>query len=40
MKEIVSRVLLAGERFMPAINLRQPEFIYSAYLKQTKNAKT
>ena len=30
MNEIVDRFLLTGDKFMPEIHLRQPEFIYSA----------
>ena len=34
---IVNRVLLAEERFMPEIHLRQPGFTYSACWSFTKN---
>ena len=30
MNEIVNRFLLAGDKFMPEIHLRQPGFTYSA----------
>ena len=30
MNEIVNKVLLAGEKFMPEMHLRQTEFTYSA----------
>ena len=43
MNEIVNSFLLAGDKFMPKMHLRQPELIYSAcghlQKKQTKNAK-
>ena len=29
MNEIVSKFLLAGDKFMPEMHLRQPGFIYS-----------
>ena len=31
MNEIVSKLLLAGDKFMPAMHLRQPRLTYSAY---------
>ena len=37
MNEIVNKFLLAGEKFMPKINLRQPGFTYSACRTFTKN---
>ena len=37
MNEIVNKVLLAGDKFMPEIHLRQPEFTYSACGPFTKN---
>ena len=37
MNEIVNRFLLAGDKFMPEINLKQPEFTYSAFSSFTKN---
>ena len=36
MNEIVNKFLLAGHKFMPEINLRQPGFIYSACRPFTK----
>ena len=30
MNEIVNRLLLAGDKFMPEIHLRQPDLTYSA----------
>ena len=39
MNEIANKSLLAGYRFMPEMNLRQPGFTYSAYaLKKKTNA--
>ena len=37
MNEIVNKFLLAGDKFMPEMHLRQPEFTYSAYGPCTKN---
>ena len=37
MDEIVSHFLLAGNKFMPEMHLRQPEFTYSACGPFTKN---
>ena len=37
MNEIVNRFLLAGDKFMPEINLKHPEFTYSACSSFTKN---
>ena len=37
MNEIVNKFLLAGDKFMPEIHLRQPEFTYSACGPFTKN---
>ena len=37
MKEIVDKFLLAGDKFMPEMNLRQPGFTYSACGPFTKN---
>ena len=39
MKEIVNKFLLAGDKFMPEMNLRQPGFTYSACGPFTKNKK-
>ena len=37
MNEIVNKFLLAGDKFMPAIDLGQPSFTYSACGPFTKN---
>ena len=37
MNEIVNRFLLAGNKFMPEMHLRQPQFVYSACGPFTKN---
>ena len=37
MNEIVNNFLLAGDKFIPAIYLRQPIFTYCACLPFTKN---
>ena len=37
MNEIVNKFLLAGNKFMPKMNLGQPQFVYSAYEPFTKN---
>ena len=37
MNEIVNKFLLTGDKFMPEIHLRQPQFIYSACGPFTKN---
>ena len=37
MNEIVNKFLLAGDKFMPEMHLRQPGFTYSAYGPFTKN---
>ena len=37
MNEIVNKVLLAGDRFMPEMHSRQPVFTYSACGPFTKN---
>ena len=43
MNEIVDKFLLAGDKIMPEIHLRQPGFTYSAFgsftKKQRKNTK-
>ena len=42
MNKLVNRFLLAGDKFMPEIHLRQFGFTYSAwtiYKKQRKNTK-
>ena len=37
MNKIVNKFLLAGDKFTPEINLRQPGFTYSACRPFTKN---
>ena len=37
MNEIVNKILLAGDRYMAEIHLRQPQFVYSACGPFTKN---
>ena len=37
MNEIVNKFLLAGDKFMPEIHLKQPGFTYSACETFTKN---
>ena len=37
MNSIVKKHLLAGDKFMPEIHLRQPEFTYSACRTFTRN---
>ena len=37
MNEIVNKVLLAGDKFMPEMHLKQPGFTYSACGPFTKN---
>ena len=39
MNEIVNKLLLAGDKFMPEMHLRQPGFAYSACEPFTKNKK-
>ena len=39
MNEIVNTFLLAGDKFMPKMHLRQPGFTYSACGPFTKNNK-
>ena len=36
MNEIVNKFLLAGDKFMPEMHLKQPEFTYSACPSFTK----
>ena len=31
MNKVINKFLLAGDKFMPEIHLRQPQFVYSAY---------
>ena len=37
MNKIVNKFLLAGDKFMPEVYLRQPGFTYNAYGPFTKN---
>ena len=37
MNEIVNKFLLAGDKFMPEMHLRKPQFVYSACGPFTKN---
>ena len=37
MNEIVNKLLLAGDKFMPEMYLRQPGFTYSTCGSSTKN---
>ena len=37
MNEIVNKVLLVGDKFMPEMHLKQPGFAYSACRTFTKN---
>ena len=37
MNEIVNKFLLAGDKFMPEMHLKQPWFTYSAWRPFTKN---
>ena len=37
MNEIVNKILLAGDEFMPEMHLKQPGFTYSACGTFTKN---
>ena len=37
MNEMVNKFLLAGDKFMPEMHLRQPGFTYSAWGPFTKN---
>ena len=39
MKAKVNKLLLAGDKFMPEMHLRQPEFTYSTRGLLTKNKK-
>ena len=39
MNDIINKFLLAGDKFMPEIHFRQPEFTYSACRPFTKNEK-
>ena len=37
MNEIVNKFLLAGDKFMPEMHLKQPEITYSVYVPFTKS---
>ena len=37
MNKIVNKFLLADDKFMPEMHLRQPQFVYSACGQLTKN---
>ena len=37
MNDIINKLLLAGDKFMPEMHLRQPQFTYSAWGPFTKN---
>ena len=37
MNEILNKVLLIGDKFMPEIHLKQPGFTYSTYSPFTRN---
>ena len=37
MNEIIDKFLLAGDKFMPEMHLKQPRFTYSAWVPFTKN---
>ena len=37
LNEIVNKFLLAGDKFMPEMHLRQPQFVYGAGGPFTKN---
>ena len=37
MNEIVKKILLAGDKFMPEMHLKQPGFTYNACGSFTKN---
>ena len=39
MNELVKKILLAGDKFMPEMHLKQPGFTYSACGTFTKNKK-
>ena len=39
MHDIINKVLLAGDKFMPEMHLRQPGFTYSTCGPFTKNKK-
>ena len=37
MNDRINKFILAGDKFMPEMHLRQPQFTYSAYGPFTKN---
>ena len=37
MNEIVNKVLLTGDKFMPEMHIKRPEFTYNACRPFTKN---
>ena len=37
MNNIINKILLTGDKFMPEMHLRQPQFTYSACAPFTKN---
>ena len=37
MNEIINKFLLVGDKFMPEMHLKQPDFTYSAVRPFTKN---
>ena len=39
MNNVINKILLAGDKFMPEMHLRQPQFVYSACgpFKERKN---
>ena len=39
MNDIINKLFLAGDKFIPEMHLRQPEFTYSACGQFTKNKK-
>ena len=39
MNEIVNKFLLVGDKFMPEMHLRQPQFVYSTCVPFSKNKK-
>ena len=42
MKNVINKYLLAGDKFMPEMHLRQPQFVYSAcgpFTRQKKELK-
>ena len=39
MNEIINKFFLEGDKFMPEMQLRQPEFTYSAFRPITKTKK-